>query len=768
MTKRVMKMEKCKHKNDVHRYADGELKHADAGEFELHLKECELCKATLEDIGKLKSIFSGGDLTDLPLGFEERLLRKAGSRKVRQRRLLFPPALGMQKRKWFAVAASMAILILAGLHFVLPYTHLMQSGGVRGEVHKMAVEPGAEGRRDKGLVYLFAGGAARSDVYSTGYAEPMGNSLSVGGNSIPNDKSYDATFFENYGVNPFISTEDEKFSTFGMDVDTASYTIARRFIRDGFIPEKDAIRTEEFINYFDQDYPNAEGVFSIYTEGARSEFGKPNYHLLKIGIRANEVSFEDRKAANMVFVVDVSGSMAREDRLEQVKRSLRKLSEHLKEGDRVGLVVYGSEGRVISDLTSRKKEIFNAIDKLVPDGSTNAEEGLRLAYKMARRNFEKGKINRIILCSDGVANVGVTGADEILKQVKEDAEKGITLTTIGFGMGNYNDVLMEKLANHGDGNYYYIDSDDEADRLFGNGAVSMLQVLASDAKIQVEFNPDTVDRYRLLGYENRRLNKEDFEDDAVDAGEVGAGQTVTALYELRIKDEEAAKPDAEIATVRIRYMDTDSERIRTNERKVRSRDVVRKFESASSQFRFTAAVAEFAELLKESYWAKDGSYERVLKVAKDAVGLISDVKEREFIELVKEARDIKKADKEMSGAGYERPRPVRADECKAVYRLSADPMIISMADGIHYISTEIAVCVDASKVSEDEFKRKTPQIKTVVDDTLSRISKDDIMRSENSSSFAKNIEHSRRSLLLRLSEKFPWIKDIYIISFLVN
>jgi len=505
-------------------------------------------------------------------------------------------------------------------------------------LHKLAA-PVQSGRDMASMPMMESEGGAGAPGY-----------LGAGGTDIPNDKPYDLTFFENYGVNPFISTEDEKFSTFGMDVDTASYTIARRFMKDGNIPDKDSIRTEEFINYFKQDYPNPDGTFGIYVEGAKSEFGKPNYHLLKIGIKAKEVTLEERKPANMVFVVDVSGSMSREDRLEQVKKSLRTLAENLKDGDKVGLVVYGSEGRVISDLTSEKRKIFDAIDELHPEGSTNAEEGLNLAYDMAKRGFEDGKINRIILCSDGVANVGNTGADEILKQVKKQSEKGITLTALGFGMGNFNDVLMEKLANHGDGNYYYIDSPEESDRIFRDGAVSLLQVLASDAKIQVEFNPDTVDRFRLLGYENRRLKKEDFEDDTVDAGEVGVGQTVTALYEIRIKDDALQTPDAGVATVRIRYLNVDTKQIEKEESVVSVANMAREFETASPMFRFTASVAEFAELLKESYWAKDGSFDAVLSVAENALSSIDGDLPKgetdEFIGLVKHAKEIKSKDKE--------------------------------------------------------------------------------------------------------------------------
>lgn len=501
--------------------------------------------------------------------------------------------------------------------------------------------------------------SSAAPMQEMGSANYMEDSIgpSSGGTDIPNGKAYDLTFFENYGVNPFIATEDENFSTFGMDVDTASYTIVRRYIQDGNFPDKDSVRTEEFINYFDQKYPDSDEVFSIITEGADSRFGKPNYHLLKIGIKTSEITQDQRKPANMVFVVDVSGSMQREDRLEQVKKSMRSLAECLKEGDEIGLVVYGSTGRVISELTSNRSKIFGAIDQLVPSGSTNAEQGLNLAYKMMNKHFDSKKINRIILCSDGVANVGTTDAEKFLKSIKQEAEKGITLTCLGFGMGNYNDVFLEKLANHGDGNYYYIDSPAESDRVFGKGATSMLQVLASDAKIQVEFNPETVDRYRLLGYENRRLNKEDFEDDTIDAGEVGVGQTVTALYEMRIKDNALNSPESSIGTVRIRYMNLDTKKIETNEKTVSVQDMARDFDTASPRFRFCASVAEFAEILKKSYWAKDGSLDDVLTVAQKAymdsdlapISRITD--EMEFMQLVEKAKKLQSGEPEINPNG---------------------------------------------------------------------------------------------------------------------
>ncbi|MCK4372759.1 MAG: von Willebrand factor type A domain-containing protein, partial [candidate division Zixibacteria bacterium] len=335
----------------------------------------------------------------------------------------------------------------------------------------------------------------------TGYYPPI-----HGGSSIINGQPYDAMFFEGYGTNPFIDTQNDHLSTFAIDVDDASYVLTRSYLDRGHLPPRDAVRVEEFVNRFDYNYhqPKHGEAFSIQMEGASSRFGQ-NCQLLRIGIKGRDLDAETRKPANLVFVVDVSGSMGQENRLSMVKHSLELLTNQLMWGDRVGIVTYGSTGQVVLEPTHarRRSRIQGAIQMLFPGGSTYAEKGLRLGYKMANRMFEPGKINRVILCSDGVANVGQTGPDELVKMIKRYANKGITLTTVGFGMGNYNDVLMEKLADNGNGQYAYIDNMDEARRLFVDKLSGTLQVIARDVKIQVDFNPETVRSYRLLGYENR-------------------------------------------------------------------------------------------------------------------------------------------------------------------------------------------------------------------------------------------------------------------------
>ena len=460
---------------------------------------------------------------------------------------------------------------------------------------------------------------------------------STGGNKTPNDKAYDATFFENYGVNPFIDTEDDNLSTFAMDVDTASYTVIRRFLTDGNLPDKDAVRTEEVLNYFDLHYPNpTDGAFGINLEAAPSPFGGEKYWLVKVGLQGRTIPTESRKDAILTFVIDVSGSMDMENRLGTVKRALHMLVEQLRPTDQVAIVVYGTTAHAILEPTpaTRADDILAAIDRLQSEGSTNAEAGLRLGYQLAASAARPDTINRIILCSDGVANVGNTGADLILRTIEDYAAKDIYLSTVGFGMGNYNDVLMEQLADKGNGNYAYVDTLEEARRIFVENLTGTLQVIAKDAKIQVEFNPQVVSRYRLLGYENRDLADNQFRDDKVDAGEVGSGHSVTALYEIKFQD----KAQGEAMIVRVRYQDPDSGKVIEVAQKLQSSEVHPTFEAASPEFHLAAAVAEYAEILRKSYWAKDSQMSNVLALMHQVqTKLPEDKQVTEFITLVEQA-----------------------------------------------------------------------------------------------------------------------------------
>ncbi|MBL7961106.1 DUF3520 domain-containing protein, partial [bacterium] len=324
-----------------------------------------------------------------------------------------------------------------------------------------------------------------------------------------------------------------------------------------------------------------------------------NYQLVKIGIKGKEVKAENRKPAMLTFVIDVSGSMNIENRLGLVKKTLLLMTRELRQGDQVGIVAYGSNAQIILNPTSNKEAIESAVNGLYSEGSTNAEAGLWQGYQMAAKNFDSQAINRVILCTDGVANNGETSSEGLLKQIEKYKNKGITLTACGFGMGNYNDVLIEQLATRGDGTYYYIDDLNEAKRVFVEQLTGTLQVIAKDVKIQVTFDKDQVSRYRLIGYEKRDVRDEDFRNDKIDGGEIGSGHTVTALYEVKLKNQSAQN----IGKITIRYKSPDGKDVAEIEEPIKM--TVPESLQEISNFQFTSAVVLYAEIMRESYWAKN-------------------------------------------------------------------------------------------------------------------------------------------------------------------
>ena len=417
--------------------------------------------------------------------------------------------------------------------------------------------------------------------------------------------------FEASDVNPFIDTRDDNLSTFAIDVDTGSYTLMRSYLSDhGQLPPADSVRVEEYINFFDYNYPrpSREEAFAIHIDGARTPYGEDeNYHLVRVGVQGYEVPVEERPDALLIFVIDVSGSMNQDNRLGLVKQSLRLLVDELRESDRVGIVVYGSQARTVLEPTyvERRDDIIRAIDNLRTEGSTNAEDGIMEGYRMADRYLLDGQVTRLIVLSDGVANVGNTTAESIL----DHARRGISLSTFGFGMGNYNDALMEQLADQGDGTYAYVDTLREAQRVFVTDLTSTLVTIAKDAKIQVEFNPDVVWHYRLLGYANREVADQDFRNDTVDAGEIGAGHSVTALYEVRVADEADLSESAMM--VRLRFADPETGEVRELAQSAEPNAFSNSLAEADSGLQLAAVVAEYAEVLKQSYWARHTTMMRV-------------------------------------------------------------------------------------------------------------------------------------------------------------
>ncbi|HVG10185.1 MAG TPA: von Willebrand factor type A domain-containing protein [Thermoanaerobaculia bacterium] len=434
----------------------------------------------------------------------------------------------------------------------------------------------------------------------------------TGGDAEPNDEAYGDTFYKSAGVNPFVDTDEDRLSTFGLDVDTASYTVTRRYLEDGNLPVPESVRVEEFVNFFHYgDAPPAKDDFAIRAEGAPTPFAPAGYRLLRFNIRGREIRPEDRKPAVLTFVVDISGSMAAENRLGLVKSSLGLLLGRLKPTDKVGLVVYGSDARVMVEPTHDLGRVRAAVDALHTDGSTNAEAGLLLGYDMANRYFRPEGNNRILLCSDGVANVGNTGPGSILERIGKEARKGIELTTLGFGMGNYNDHLMEQLANKGDGRYAYLDTLEEARRVLVEELEGTLETIAKDAKVQVAFSPEVVDRWRLLGYENRDIADEKFRDDTVDAGEIGAGHSVTALYEVKLKP--GVRGDKPLAEIRLRWRSEQSGKVREDSKLLRLSQLSSSWERATPALRLASVAAEFAEILRGSYWARGSSLDELFR-----------------------------------------------------------------------------------------------------------------------------------------------------------
>jgi Ca-activated chloride channel homolog len=405
--------------------------------------------------------------------------------------------------------------------------------------------------------------------------------------------------------NPFVDTKVDHLSTFALDVDTASYTMARKALLDGKFPAADSIRPEEFINYFHQDYAlPADAGFGVYADGAPSPFRGGNNYYLRIGVQGYDVPDALRKPLSLTFVIDASGSMGDDNKLEMVKESLRLLVDRLHATDTVGIVAYSTTAWVVLPTTtlSHRMDILNAIYSLSPTYNTNLKDGLELGYRVAQSGFRTESTNRVILCTDGVANAGVTDSNGILEYVRNYTRRGITLTAIGVGMGEYNDTLLEQLADKGDGNYYYVDTIEEAHRVFVERLTSTMQVIAKNAKIQVDFNPDVVMQYRLIGYEDRGIADNNFRNDNVDAGEIGAGHSATAIYVIQFR------PAAEgrIATIQLRWEDPDTRQIREINGNLNAWDLSGRFEEASPRFQLSVLAAEFAEYLRRSPYASVG------------------------------------------------------------------------------------------------------------------------------------------------------------------
>ncbi|WP_278620302.1 VWA domain-containing protein [Ectopseudomonas oleovorans] len=461
--------------------------------------------------------------------------------------------------------------------------------------------------------------------------------------------------YQAYADNPVFAVAETPVSTFSIDVDTGSYANVRRFLNGGQLPPKDAVRLEELVNYFPYAYPLPQGdvPFGVSTELAVTPWN-PQTRLLRIAIKASDRSVDELPPANLVFLVDVSGSMHRREGLPMVQSTLKLLVDQLRPQDRVSLVTYAGDSQVVLDSTpgSDKAKIRAAIDQLSAGGSTAGESGIQLAYQQASKHMIDGGINRILLATDGDFNVGISDFDSLKQLAADKRKKGISLTTLGFGVDNYNERLMEQLADAGDGNYAYIDNLREARKVLVDQLGSTLATVASDVKLQLEFNPSEVSEYRLLGYENRALKREDFSNDKVDAGDIGAGHTVTALYEIvpagskgwlePLRYQASAQPaskSGELAWLRIRYKTPGEASSRLLERPI-ARAEATPVAAASEDLRFAAAVAAFAQQLKDGRYTGDFAMAQSIELARSAKGEDRFGLRGEFIQLAEIAQSL--------------------------------------------------------------------------------------------------------------------------------
>ncbi len=480
----------------------------------------------------------------------------------------------------------------------------------------------------------------------------------------PNGEPENNEVYDRIEENGFKTVLTDPLSTFSIDVDTASYTNVRRMLNDGQLPPADAVRIEEMINYFVYNYPapSEEHPFAVYSEIAPAPWNT-DHQLVHIGLSGKAIPTEDLPSSNLVFLLDVSGSMNNGNKLPLLKRAFRLLVEQLDEKDRVSIVVYAGAAGVVLEPTpgNENTSIIRALDKLNAGGSTAGGQGIELAYHMAEKHFIKGGNNRVILATDGDFNVGPSSDTELTRIIEQKREKGVFLTVLGFGSGNYRDNKMEKLANQGNGNFAYIDNIREARKVLVEEMAGTLLTIAKDVKLQLEFNPAKVKSYRLIGYENRMLANEDFTDDQKDAGELGAGLRVTALYEIVPADGQSAQGNTseqplkyqtselseqansnDTLTVTLRYKQPDSDTSQPLQHVVDQ--PWKTLDASSSDFRFAASVAEFGLLLRDSQYKGSASFDQVLTRGKQAKGKDDEGYRAEFLHLVESAQLIKNSE----------------------------------------------------------------------------------------------------------------------------
>jgi Ca-activated chloride channel family protein len=509
------------------------------------------------------------------------------------------------------------------------------------------------------LIICFACNEGNYSSTDVGAYSELNRSLSTADSTF--EQKINTEDYDHIIENRFLTALQEPLSTFSIDVDEAAYSNVRRFLNNGGLPPAGAVRIEEMINYFDYVYPqpSTEEPFSVNTEIASCPWN-PKHRLVHIGLQGKEIAVDNLPPSNMVFLVDVSGSMNEINKLPLVQSSLNLLVDQLRDNDRVAIVVYaGNAGLVLPSTNGMdKSRIKDAIDALQAGGSTAGGQGIELAYKVAAENFIKNGNNRVILATDGDFNVGVSSDDELVRLIEEKRKSGIYLSVLGYGMGNYKDNKMQQLADKGNGNHSYIDNINEAKKVLVSEFGSTLFAIAKDVKIQVEFNPAKVQSYRLIGYENRVMAAQDFADDSKDAGELGSGHTVTALYEIipvgikddfvqpgeelkyQVADRKLISTIDEIMNIKLRYKRPVEENSKLITHPVVDNELAT--DLTSDNFRFSAAVAEFGMLLRNSAYRQHASYEQVLELAKTSQGTDKQGYRAEFIDLVRKASSFEK------------------------------------------------------------------------------------------------------------------------------
>jgi Ca-activated chloride channel family protein len=649
-------------------YALGEMNDSDHLAFEALLADDEAAKREIEGIRQTAALLAA----DLGQGAPSELTSTQRSRieQAAQARLPAPKA----KRSWrgalvwggggLAAAAAAVLVVTTTLRSTMESPTASQTDSPMPAM-ALTERPAEEAERvaHSKLALRRAAGTDRESGSGTrargeeGAFRALAPPVSALAPPITRGAiEHDTEAYDQIQDNSFVRVANDPRSTFSIDVDTASYSIVRRYLNEGRMPPAGAVRIEEMINYFHYSYPepNAEVPFSVNTEVSEAPWAT-GHRLVRIGLKGKHVAPAARPRANLVFLVDVSGSMKSPDKLPLLKDGLELLVGQLDGGDRVSLVVYaGSSGLVLSPTAGDRKDIIrDALERLEAGGSTNGGEGIVLAYAQARSSFIQRGINRVILATDGDFNVGTTNQSDLLDLIENEAKSGVFLSVLGFGTGNYKDSTLEKLADKGNGNYAYIDTVAEARKVLVEQASGTLITIAKDVKIQLEFNPSRVEAFRLIGYENRVLAHQDFTDDKKDAGEIGADHTVTALYELvppggAVPDEgsmlryqkrgepTAAAQSNELLTVKLRYKEPEGSTSRQIE--VRVADQRRSFGEASSDQQFAACVASFGMLLRNSQYKGTATYASVLETLGSNVG--SDPYRRELVTLVQKAKGL--------------------------------------------------------------------------------------------------------------------------------